>query len=208
MRTPTRSTDGAAGSLRRSSRFARLAAAGLAAALLSGCQALLPDASSETRVEWKSFEDARRTIESFVPYHTRKAEIEAKGIDPFVNPAVSLLSFSDILQRFGASSAIRPEDFDPGVRECLTSGKRCTGYAIQARRIHRERVGNFWLDSLNFRREVDVTGWSFSALVILVDDLVVYTLYSGQPNIREKERSRNPLGPLQGWGEQVPVLLR
>jgi len=179
-----------------------------AAALLAGCQALLPETAQRTVVGWADFEAAQRVVESFVPYKTTKAEIAAQGIDPYVNPAVSLLSFSDILQRFAASSAMRPEDFDPGIRACLSAGKRCTGYAIHAQRTKRDRVGNFWLDSLNFKREIDTRGWNFTALVILVDDIVVYTLYGGQPNIRNYEVTRNPLGPLQSWGDQVPGLLR
>jgi len=186
----------------------RLACLAAAIGLLGGCEALLPKTAQQTSVGWSSFEDAPRTIESFVPYKTTKAEIAAEGIDPYLNPAVSLLSFSDLLQRFAASSAMRPEDFDRGIRDCLTSGKRCTGYSILVQRTRRERVGNFWLDSLNFKREIDTTGWHFSGLVILVDDVVVYTLYSGQPNIRNHEVTRNPLGPLQSWGDQVPGLLR
>ena len=60
-------------------------------------------------------------------------------------------------------------------------------------------------DFLNFRRETDVTGWTFNALVLLVEDRVVYTLYGGQPNVREHEVTRQPLGPLQDWGEALPV---
>jgi len=187
---------------------ARIAALAALVALLGGCEALLPKTAQQTNVGWANFDDARRTIESFVPYQTTRSEIAAKGIDPYENPAVSLLSFSDILQRFAASSAMRPEDFDPGIRDCLTSGKRCTGYSILVQRTKRDRVGNFWLDSLNFRREIDTSGFIFNALVILVDDVVVYTLYGGQPNISNHEVIRNPLGPLQGWGDQVPGLLR
>lgn len=52
-------------------------------------------------------------------------------------------------------------------------------------------------------RETDVTGSSFNALVLFVDDLVVYTLHGGQPRVHDKEVTKNPLGPLQGWGQQV-----
>jgi hypothetical protein len=187
-----------------------LAAAAIAVAIvaLSGCQALLPETKAQTSVGWSSFDDARNTIESFVPYKTTLSEIAAKGIDPYANPAVTLLSFSDILQRFASSSAVRREDFDSGIRDCLAAGKRCIGYSIVAKSVKRDRVGNFWLDSLNFERKIDVTGWIFNGLVILVDDQVVYTLYSGQPKIEDREVTRNPLGPLQGWGDQVPVLIR
>jgi hypothetical protein len=187
-----------------------LAATAIAVAMvtLPGCQALLPEADVSTSVQWDSFDDARDTIESFVPYQTRREDIAAKGLDPYANPAVSLLNYSDILQRFASSSAVRREDFDPGIRDCLSAGKRCIAYSIVVKKVRKERVGNFWLDSLNFRREIDITGWSFNGLVIMVDDVVVYTLYSGQPKLKDRENTHNPLGPLQGWGDQVPGLLR
>ncbi len=87
------------------------------------------------------------------------------------------------------------------------SGKRCQGYSIVAKYTKRERTGNFWLDSLSFKRETDVTGWSFNALILFVDDLVVYTVYGGQPKISEHEVQRNPLGPIQSWGDQVPAII-
>lgn len=176
--------------------------------LLSGCQALLPDTKAEVGISWGSYDEAAQAIERIVPYETRRAALWEAGIDPRKTPSITILSYSDILQRFAAGSSMRPEDFDRGIRECLTAGKRCGAYWIQLRRVHRERVGNFWLDSLAFRRETNVTGWSFNALVLLVDDLVVYTLYGGQPGIREYELVRNPLGPLQAWGEQVPLIIR
>jgi len=68
------------------------------------------------------------------------------------------------------------------------------------------RVGNFWqfwLDMLNFRRRTVTTGWSFNALIIFVDDLAVFALAGGQPNINTEQFTRNPLGPLQGIGEAL-----
>ena len=187
---------------------AAAAALALLVGLASGCQSLLPDAASRTDVEWQSYEEAQQTIESIVPYRTTKDDLAAMGLDPGKNAAITILSYSEILQRFAAGSALRPEDYDRGIRDCLLAGKNCVGYSLQIRRVHKERVGNFWLDSLNFRRETDITGWSFNALLIMVDDTVVFTLYGGQPRIREQERVRNPLGPLQGWGDQVPHFVR
>ncbi len=197
--------DSGAGSLALSARRVGCA---LCAFVLAACQALLPESKVETPVEWNSFEQARDTVSAFKPFVTRRDEVASRGIDPYLNPAVSLLAYADIVQRFSAGNALRPEEYDPGIRRCLAAGERCSAYSIHARRIKRERIGNFWLDSLNFRREVETTGWSFSALVILVDDLVVYTTYSGQPSIRDYERTRNPLGPLQGWGDALPAVVR
>jgi hypothetical protein len=79
---------------------------------------------------------------------------------------------------------------------------------MNIRDVKRDRTANFWLDSLNFYRKVDVAGWSFNALILLIDDVVVYTLYGGQPIIRELETNRQPLGPLQNWGDVIPGLIR
>lgn len=199
----------------RAFRLRRVAGIAAAAALLvlaTGCQStlqsLLPDATIKTDVEWKSFEEAKQVFESIEPYKTRAEDLYAKGFDPASNPAVTVLSFSDILLRFNAGTAMRHDDYDRGIRDCLAAGKGCVAYSLQLRRVKRERVGNFWLDSLNFVRQIDTTGFSFNALILLVDGTVVYTLYGGQPKIQEKERNVNPLGPLQGWGDTVPALLK
>jgi hypothetical protein len=91
------------------------------------------------------------------------------------------------------------------VRQCLLSLKRCSGYAVNVRRTQRDRIGNFFLDVLNFRREIITTGWSFTALILMVDDQVVHTLYGGQPNVHDVEITRNPLGPFQGSVERAPT---
>jgi hypothetical protein len=187
-------------------RFApALAAIALAAA---GCQSLLPDGRSEAGVSWQTYDEAREAVENIVPFTTVKAQLHESGIDPLQNPAITILSFPDILQRFAIGSAMRPEDLEPGIRRCLTAGHACGGYLIQVRKIRRERVGNFWLDSMAFRRETEITGWSFTALLLMVGDTVVYAAHGGQPGIKDREVVRNPLGPLQSWGEQVPAILR
>jgi hypothetical protein len=94
---------------------------------------------------------------------------------------------------------------DAGLRQCLEAGKACTGYSINVRDVKRDRVGGFWKDTLGFKRVVDVSGWTFNALVLLVGDQVVYTLYGGQPNLREQEITRQPLGPVQNFGESLPL---
>ena len=86
-------------------------------------------------------------------------------------------------------------------RDCLKAGKACNAYQLNVRRTYRDRTGNFWLDALRFNRRTDVTGWSFNALILFVDDLAVYAVYGGQPTVHEVEVEKNPLGPLQGWGD-------
>ncbi len=190
-------------SLRPGTLRLRMLLATLAAAALAGCQALLPDASDATQVEWHSFDQAREAIEAIEPFHTRKSTLVENGFDPKRNPAVTILTYPEIVQRFSAGTALRPDEYEAGIRSCLAAGKACSGYAIAAKRIKRDRIGNFWLDSFAFRRETNITGWTFNALILFVDDLVVYTVFGGQPNLHELQVTRNPLGPLQGWGEAL-----
>jgi hypothetical protein len=65
------------------------------------------------------------------------------------------------------------------------------------------RTGNLLADFTNFSRRSETTGWRFSALVLLVNDLVVYRSWSGQPSVNEIEVNTNPLGPLQEMGPAI-----
>jgi hypothetical protein len=186
----------------------RLVACAVAALLLAGCAELLPRASTEVSSQWRSFEEARAAIDRIVPYRTTTAELKAAGIDPYVTPNVQLLTYSEIVLRFPMSGSMPWERLDRGLRECLEAGKSCQGFSIMVNEQKRNRVGNFWLDSLNFHRVVDVSGWSFHALVLAVDDRVVYVLHGGQPVIKGQETDKHPLGPLQGWGDAIPGYLR
>jgi hypothetical protein len=114
-----------------------------------------------------------------------------------------VLHFADLLQRFAAATLIQPADVDHGVRDCLQAGRRCSAYAIVVEKRHRQRTGNFWFDSLNFERTTVTTGWRVEALLVFVDDALVYRLVGGHPTLNEVELRRNPLGPLQGWGERT-----
>jgi hypothetical protein len=173
------------------------------AVLVVGCAALLPKASSETETAWKSFDEARFAVQRIEPYRTTKADMKAFGIGTERDPTITLLSHVDIAVRFPIGGVLRENEVDPGIRDCMRAGKACNAYSINVRRVNRNRIGNFWLDALRFRRETDVTGWSFNALIIFVDDLAVYAVYGGQPTVHETEVERNPLGPLQGWGDWV-----
>ncbi len=179
---------------------ARLRAACVAlalAALLAGCSTLLPRSQSTVNASWSSFADARAAIERIEPHRTSRADLHAAGLDPYANSNVTLLNYSDVVRRFPlAGSATR---IDEGLRECLDAGKSCTGYALELNQTHKDRVGPLLLDMLSFRRETKSTGWTFSALILLVGDDVVYALYGGKPSISETELTIEPLGPLQTW---------
>lgn len=177
----------------------------LATCGLAGCAALLPTARSEIASPWRTFEQAKAAIELIEPNRTTVADLRAAGIDPYASPNVQLLSYSDILLRFPMNASAANGTLDGGLRECLESGKSCTGYSIVVHDVKRDHIGSFWLDTLGFKRVVETTGWQFNALVLLVGERVVYTLYGGQPQLREQEQTRQPLGPVQNLGGSIPL---
>jgi hypothetical protein len=67
---------------------------------------------------------------------------------------------------------------------------------LDHRQIHRDRVGNFFLDIVNFKRRTASSGWRFGAVVLVVEDHVVHKSWSGVPAISEVEENLNPLGSL------------
>ena len=180
----------------------------LASLALAGCTELLPKASTEVASSWRSYEQAKAAIERIEPYKTTKADLKTAGIDPYVTPNVQLLNYSEIVLRFPLSGTMPMDKLDRGLRECLEAGKKCEGYSVTALETRRDRTGNFWLDALQFYRVVDVNGWSFNALILVVDDRVVYVLHGGRPVIREQETNKQPLGPFQGWGDALPGLFK
>lgn len=195
--------------IRRTQGLVRSAVIAVAViSLLAGCSTWLPKGSSTIRSRWQSYEEARDAIEALQPYKTTRQDLRDAGIDPFKTPGITVLTYSDLVQRFAVGSAVRPEDLDRGLLECLRSGKACSAYSIQQKELKKDRTGNFVLDSLAFYRVTDSVGWSFNALIIIVNDTVVYTLYGGQPRIVEQEVTRNPLGPLQSWGDAAGRMLR
>ena len=60
-----------------------------------------------------------------------------------------------------------------------------------------KRTGAFWKDILGFEQVSRQTGWSFQALIVMVDDTVVYVLHSGSPKIDKMKTNKKPLGPFQ-----------
>lgn len=63
-------------------------------------------------------------------------------------------------------------------------------------------------DVFNFRKKRELQGWSFKAVFVFVNDVLVHKVSNGEPNIHRLEDKKNPLGPLQGAGEYFSDKLR
>lgn len=171
--------------------------------LVSGCTSMLPAGRQETVTPWHTFEDAKAAYEKIEPYKTPVADLHTLGYDPAQTANVTILNYSQVAKTVLPHSNVSIEDLPQGIRDCVRAEKKCIGYSLEQNHVKRKRVGNFFMDFLNFDRETLITGWRFTALIVLVDGTVVYKQWSGQPMVRQVERNRNPLGPLQGAGDKV-----
>lgn len=131
---------------------------------------------------------------------SQASELAKMGIEPVQLPNTEILTHADVVRRFLPSGSIRREDLDPGVVTCLEARDACRGWLITAARIERKRTGSFLPDFTNFSRRTETTGWRFNAMVLLLNDVVVYRSWGGQPRVNELEVHTNPLGPLQELG--------
>ncbi len=170
---------------------------------VTGCTALLPNSETRAKSEWTSFQSARERFDRIVAYQTGKEDLIEYGFNPWTNPNIAVLTYSDVIRRFVPSGAISTDNLDRGIKDCIAAKDACSAYEVEVKEIKRKRSGNFWLDALNFKRHTDVSGWRFNGLIVMRDDVVVYKLWGGQPLIQEAEDNRNPLGPLQGAVESA-----
>ncbi len=170
---------------------------------LAACTSLLPDGKQATATHWESFQAAKTSFDRIEPYRTSLQGLHDLGFDPAHTPNVQILNYSQVVKRVLPTNTISSDPLPKGMRECYTAEERCFGYLLEQDRIQRQRVGNFFTDFLNFQRDVEITGWRFSALIVVIDDQVVFKQWSGQPNVHETETNHNPLGPLQGAGSSL-----
>lgn len=173
----------------------------------SGCSgALLPSVKQTTKSPWQNFEEAKIAFDKIIPSQTTSQDLKRLGFDPFATPNVKLVTYLELTERFLPNQSIRLEDLDLGVQACLRARETCQGYEVSPKFLSSKRYGNVLLDLFNFRRKQITTGWNFTALIVLKDDLVVHKIWGGEPNVSEFEDKKNPLGPLQDIGKVLPPL--
>ncbi len=176
----------------------RLFSALLLGLSLYGCSNALPRTEDTTRSRWNSFAEAMADYEKITPYATTVDTLKDLGFDPFTQPNIKILSYLEITERFMPNQSITLDDLDPGLSFCLRSRSLCQAYEARPAKAKTKRVGNVFMDLLTFKRRTVASGWSFNALVVLSDGIVVYKVWSGDPVITGDKLRDNPLGPLQG----------
>ncbi len=172
----------------------------LSAVLLTGCGSLLPSEHAETLSPFGDYTDTEIRFSQAQPGKTTRAELFSLGFDPLTQGNGRMLSFIDVRLMFVQPNI--PLSYLPdGLVQCLDAKDHCVAYAFEFSQTDTQRVGNFWADILNFSKRREVQGWAFRSVFVLVDDVLVHKVSSGEPNIRRLESRKNPLGPIQGAGE-------
>lgn len=172
------------------------------AVLASGCASMvLPSEKEQQKSKWNSFEDVKISYTSVEPHSSTFEDLRNAGFDPQTMPNITTLSYLDAINRF--SAMLKKEDLPPGIQACIAAQDGCKAYLAQISSISRDRVGNVAADLFGFRQQTKVTGWRFEAMFLLVDDIVVYKLWSGTPAVEEYGTRTKPLGPIQDLSDFV-----
>lgn len=167
------------------------------AILLTGCASLLPTGDEVAKSRWHSFNDIKTEYDRVIPNKTTVKELKKYGFDIYSTPNTRILNYFEIARNV---QAIKEENLDPGLSLCLRVKDECIAYEFSAKITNSERYGNFWLDLFSFKRKTHEKGWSFKSIFVIVNNIVVSKLWSGEPNIDKKRQTKNPLGPLQDAG--------
>jgi hypothetical protein len=176
--------------------------------LLSACASLLPSSLDKSVQPWKTFDEAKASYDLIEPFVTDLDAVHRLGFAPFKTPNMQILNHAQVVQTVLPSPIQDDGVVPPGILKCMKAQEACQGFYMEPNRLNKNRVGNFVLDFMNFRRETLTTGWKFGALIVIVDDKVVYKQWSGTPNIQEESVQKNPLGPLQGLGASTGLYQR
>jgi hypothetical protein len=163
----------------------------------SACRSVLPSEAKSSRSQWKTFEEARSSFERIEPNKTTLADLKTFGYDPDSTHNMRILTYADVIQRFLPNSSMRVEDLHEAVQECIREKDACRAYEMEVSVVNGDRYGNVCADILGFRKRTRVTGWTFRGLIVTKNDVVIYKLWSGEPNINRVEQKRKPLGPFQ-----------
>lgn len=165
------------------------------------CTSLLPEKET-IHTNYKSFDEVKYKFDLIQPGKTSYSELVKVGFDPYSSNNVTIQTYTDVLHRFMPDN-IAPKDLPPGVRDCIEMKEKCFPFIVEYDREFKERKGNAAADLFGFNQETEITGWTFIAFFIIINDQVVYKLFGGEPNHYKYERETKPLGPLQTLGESA-----
>lgn len=162
-----------------------------------GCKSMSAKGRAKVETKWKTFDAAKHDFDHIKPNETMTEDLVYLGFHPCGNPNVRVLTYLEVMNRFVPNSSVKMEDVPQPVRDFIAAQEKGCAYEVEVIDERSKRYGNLLLDVLSFDRKTCYQGWNFKALVLVKDDVVVYTMWSGQPKTERHERKVRPLGPVQ-----------
>ena len=175
--------------------------------MMVGCGSsgrFLPTTGVYTQSSWKTYTEVESQVETIVLGKTTNNDLIRMGFDLESMPNVKRLTYLDVMTKFKLDSPTRFTLFNKielpeGVLKTLAAREHGRSYELSLESIVNKREGSVFLDVLGFRKTVHTTGGRANVLILMVDGVVEYVLYSGERNINRTEKTKNPLGPFQGF---------
>lgn len=158
---------------------------------------VLPSEENVKASPFGSYGEAQAVFDAVTPMSSTVEDLAGMGLDPAVTPNLKTVNYLDIMARFMPQQTVRLADLDPAVQACVNARESCVGYVLAPESVSKDRVGDVSLDMLGFERTTVSSGWRAEMLFLIVDDVVIYKLWSGTANIDETKTETRPLGPLQ-----------
>ena len=165
--------------------------------LTSGCKSLFPSSTTTVASRWETYSNVSAAFGRIVPYETDAHDLKELGFDPEVSSNVKTMSYVELLPIFMPNSGIQKKDLPAPVRDYIDAHEGGMAYAIDLQNVQSKRYGHLILDVFDFKRKTHTTGWKFRGLILMKNDIVVYKLSSGEPDISTFEKKTRPLGPFQ-----------
>ena len=171
--------------------------------LTTGCQSLFSSHQSATVSLWTNWDQINLAFNEIKPNKTTRKELSRMGFDPNITPNIKIMPYVDIVPIFMPNPNIRIDDLPVGVRVYVTAKQDRMAYLVELENVNDKRHGNLLLDVLGFKRLTHQSGWRFKGLILLKDNVVVYTLASGEPDISHEDAAIKPLGPFQDMSDTL-----
>jgi len=175
--------------------------------MTTGCANLFMSNRSVTQAPWTNWDQVNIAFNSITPNHTTIKELRHMGFDPAVTPNITIMPYIDIVPIFMPNPNIHMCDLPIGVQIYIQSATNNCAYRVILQDVMQKRHGNLLLDIFGFKRLTHQSGWRFRGLILIKNNVVVYTLSSGEPNISSDESVIKPLGPFQDMQDSAGRIL-
>ena len=100
---------------------------------MAGCGTspdLLPDEKDGTRSPWETFADFQLAFDQVVPKQTSVDDLNALGFDPYRNPNVAVVPYTEVRKAFQPTGGFMLVKPPTPIQRCFQARERCVGWLV------------------------------------------------------------------------------